>query len=148
MKVLVCGGRYYRKPSVIAEVLGALHAEVPITRLIHGGAAGADTLGGMWATALGIPVDVYKADWHKHGRAAGPKRNTRMLVEGEPHLVVAFPGHEGTDNMVKQSYAKQKKTGELPFVLEVNETMLPGQLAIIAKVLAAHFSHDGKPKID
>jgi hypothetical protein len=31
---------------------------------------------------------------------AGPIRNQRMLVEGKPDLVVAFPGGKGTAGMV------------------------------------------------
>lgn len=35
--------------------------------------------------------------------AAGPIRNSRMLREGKPDLVLAFPGHGGTADMVKQA---------------------------------------------
>ena len=45
---------------------------------------------------------VCHADWEKHGKAAGPKRNKRML-EWKPDLVVAFPGGKGTANMVQQA---------------------------------------------
>ena len=48
----------------------------------------------------GVPFDVYMADWKRLGRKAGPIRNQRMLVEGKPDLVVAFPGGKGTAGMV------------------------------------------------
>ena len=34
------------------------------------------------------------------GRKAGPIRNQRMLDEGKPDLVVAFPGGKGTNGMI------------------------------------------------
>ena len=39
----------------------------------------------------------------KHGNAAGPIRNQRMLDHGKPDIVVAFPGGSGTADMVKLS---------------------------------------------
>jgi hypothetical protein len=60
----------------------------------------ADTLAVEWATNRGVPFDVYMADWESLGRKAGPIRNQRMLVEGKPDLVVAFPGGNGTAGMV------------------------------------------------
>jgi hypothetical protein len=45
------------------------------------------------------------AEWESLGRKAGPIRNQRMLTEGKPALVVAFPGGKGTANMVAQARA-------------------------------------------
>jgi hypothetical protein len=45
----------------------------------------------------------FPADWGAHGKAAGHIRNTQMLVEARPALVVAFPGGAGTRNMIIQS---------------------------------------------
>jgi hypothetical protein len=120
IKVLVCGGRTYRNVSMVNLVLGALHDAVPIGRVIHGGAAGADTLGGIWARQNDIPVSVFRADWLAHGKAAGPRRTPRLLDEGEPDLVVAFLGGRGTADMVKRAEARLGKIG-LPFVMEVDE---------------------------
>ena len=72
------------------------------TFLIHGGASGADRLAGEWATANGVPYKVYSADW-SIGKAAGPMRNTRMLVEGKAQRVIAFAGGKGTGDMIKQA---------------------------------------------
>jgi hypothetical protein len=40
------------------------------------------------------------AEWERLGRKAGPIRNQRMLEEGKPDLVVAFPGGTGTAGMM------------------------------------------------
>lgn len=69
--------------------------------IIHGGARGADSLAAYWAAHSGVPFETYQADWKQHGRGAGPIRNKRMLSEGKPDLVVAFPGGSGTAHMVR-----------------------------------------------
>ena len=79
MRVLVCGGRDYTDRGAVFAALDELHAREPIALLIHGAARGADSLGGEWAAARGVPVQAFPADWKKHGRAAGPKRNQQML---------------------------------------------------------------------
>jgi hypothetical protein len=47
-----------------------------------------------------VPVDAYPAKWTTLKRAAGRERNARMLLEARPHFVIAFPGNDGTANMV------------------------------------------------
>ena len=103
MRVLVCGGRDYTDQRAVWDALDALHAKNPITLMIEGGATGADTLGYEWAVARGVLGVTFQADWKKYGRAAGPIRNTLMLTEGKPDLVIAFPGGRGTANMIEQA---------------------------------------------
>ncbi len=128
MRVLVCGGRAYgivpnavdqnlRPYAVVggidvktaeqaeAEknhmtwVLDRVHFNQPIDELIHGGAAGADSLAGEWAKANNVPVTIFPADWKKYGKLAGYVRNQQM-ANTHPDLCIAFPGGKGTENMV------------------------------------------------
>lgn len=102
MKVLVCGGRDFNNGARLRECLNALHDNLgPITLLVHGAAAGADSMAGTWATHRGVPVKAYPADWKKHGRSAGPIRNQQMLDAEKPDMVIAFPGGRGTAHMVR-----------------------------------------------
>lgn len=105
MRILVCGGRDFASAGVLEKFLDALHEgpRGPVDRLIHGGARGADTLAGEWAKQRGIDCIAYEANWALEGRAAGPIRNKRMLDEGNPDLVIAFPGGRGTANMTRQA---------------------------------------------
>lgn len=104
MKVLVCGGRDYDNWSEVEYQLGNIHRETPITQVIAGGAKGADTLAVMWARDEHIHINEFHADWKRHGRAAGPIRNKRMLDVGRPDLVVAFKGGKGTANMIRLAH--------------------------------------------
>lgn len=99
MRVLVCGGRHYRDWGAVSRALKRLHADTPISVLIHGGAPGADALADTWARLNGVPAQCFEAKWKEHGRAAGPIRNQQMLSDGHPDLVVAFPGGTGTADM-------------------------------------------------
>jgi len=75
--------------------------------VIEGEATGADTLARETAKLLDLPFEPYPAQWEKYGRAAGPIRNSQMLLEGKPNAVVAFHTNlaqsKGTANMVNQA---------------------------------------------
>ena len=101
VRVLVCGGRDFSDTEFAYRVLGEAHAAIGIDVVIEGDARGADRIAGYWARKNGVDNLKFRADWKKHGRAAGPIRNRQMLREGKPDLVIAFPGGVGTADMVK-----------------------------------------------
>ncbi len=102
MIVAVTGGRDFND---IERVRRALYRLDPTpTLLLHGAAAGADTLAAQVAEELGIPTEAYPADWDKFGRTAGPRRNEEMISR-KPDLLLAFPGATGTRNMTRQAIA-------------------------------------------
>lgn len=103
MRVLVCGGRDFNNPAWLTITLDELSRGSGWTTIIEGGAKGADRQAREWAVASGIFVQTFRADWMAHGRAAGPLRNSRMLDEGQPDIVVAFPGGRGTADMMRQA---------------------------------------------
>lgn len=98
--VLVCGGREYADWTTLHDVMGSIHHDRRITKIIHGCARGADEMAGRWADLVDIPARKYYADWKTHGKAAGPIRNQEMLDDGRPDLVIAFPGGRGTADMI------------------------------------------------
>lgn len=103
MRVLVCGGRDFDDHLAYAWLereLNKFHQLHWIDVLIHGEAPGADTLAGVWAMEHGVEVESYAADWQMYGKSAGAIRNRRMLMEGNPGYVFAFPGGRGTSNMI------------------------------------------------
>jgi hypothetical protein len=121
--ILVCGGRNYDDREKLFEMLEQSLQAVTLAgrsfTLVHGGAAGADSLSDEWATVRKIcneggVVKVYKADWQTHGRAAGPIRNIKMLTESKPDLIIAFKGGRGTAHMMQIG-----KAAGVP-ILEVN----------------------------
>jgi YspA, cpYpsA-related SLOG family len=89
----------YRELDALQESDG------PLT-VIQGGAPGADALAQRWAYIRAprqqITLVTMPADWERHGKAAGPIRNAKMLEE-KPDLVLAFPGGKGTADLVRKA---------------------------------------------
>lgn len=122
MRVLVCGGRDFNNYTTVCNALNSLFAEADIDLVIHGAAAGADSLAKNWAEEHDIKTLPFPAKWDDletppvvrrfrrydgapYNAAAGGVRNQKMLDEGKPDLVVAFPGGSGTADMVRRAKA-------------------------------------------
>ena len=117
MRVLVCGGRDFDNYVFVRDTLYALCDEfglwypedeygntLPTVEIIHGGCpSGADKCADEFAIVNWCKFQEFKADWDKHGRAAGPIRNQKMLEEGRPDLVLAFRGGRGTADMNRRA---------------------------------------------
>lgn len=107
MRVLVCGSRDWTNASVIRMTMAWLSRNSVI---IHGDCRGADRIAADAAKKMGYEVIAYPADWHTHGKAAGPIRNQQMLDEGRPELVIAFTDDlsrsRGTADMVRRARLK------------------------------------------
>lgn len=103
MRVLVCGGRDFDDWGLLDYILSETDKNCPISEIIHGDAKGADFLARVWARWKGITEVRFPANWNEHGRSAGPIRNKQMLDVGMPQIVIAFPGGNGTQDMVQQS---------------------------------------------
>lgn len=114
--VLVCGGRKFNDYTLLKKALDQLLIErgwitepdeygnfLPNVKIIEGGMTGADDLANQYAVTNWCHFKTYEADWRKYGNAAGPIRNQKMLDEGKPDLVVAFPGGRGTADMVDRA---------------------------------------------
>jgi hypothetical protein len=113
-RVLICGGRDFNDRDFIHNTLCALTIKRgPFTVVIHGAATGADHEGMIWAQMMGIKHLPMAADWRKHGKAAGPIRNQRMIDDGKPDLVIAFPGGRGTADMVRRARSAKIEVMEI-----------------------------------
>lgn len=99
MIYLICGGRDFLDYQKLSSVLEVRIGSDDV--VIHGGARGADKMAGTWAASQGVHTAEVKALWSHSGKAAGPLRNSAMLLL-RPDLCIAFPGGAGTRNMVQQ----------------------------------------------
>jgi hypothetical protein len=97
MKVLVCGSRDWDNVSLIEDEL----KKIKITKLISGGARGADKIAENYALKNSIQTEIYYPDWNKYGKYAGPKRNEDM-VKSIPDIILAFQKDKsrGTQNTI------------------------------------------------
>ena len=111
-RVIVCGGRDFTDRDMLFSELDMHNADWgPFELIIEGGQrtrdpatdeyiGGADYWAAVWAHERGIDCKTFEANWKKHGRAAGPIRNQQMIDEGKPDLIIAFPGGQGTRDMI------------------------------------------------
>lgn len=113
-RVLVCGGRDYRDADRVFMELEYLDSAFGVAAIIHGGASGADSLAAKWAVMRRVPAEAFFAFWERDGKAAGPIRNARMLNDGKPDMVLAFPGGRGTDDMVRKAMAAGVPVVQIP----------------------------------
>lgn len=113
MRILVCGGRDWTDTEAVYRFLDKLLLSEQIDAVIEGDARGVDRIAGFWARRNKIDNLKFRADWSAHGKAAGPIRNQKMLDEGKPDLVVAFPGGRGTADMVARAKRANIKTYEV-----------------------------------
>lgn len=90
--VVVTGGRDYGDKASVYKALDVINP----SRVVHGGARGADALAAAWAAERGIECVCEPAEWGRLGVLAGQWRNIRMLEKHRPDLVLAFPGGAGT----------------------------------------------------
>lgn len=98
MIVAVVGSRTFADEKLLDETLSEFHAKNPITKIVSGGARGADSLAEKWARGKGIPVTVYPAEWEKYGRRAGMIRN-RLIIADCQHCIAFWDGvSRGTKN--------------------------------------------------
>lgn len=126
MRVIVCGDRHWgviedtasdadtiramsQRRMVIARI-EELSRSTAHVQVIVGGAKGADLCAEAAARALHLDVRVVKAQWHKHGKSAGPRRNQKML-DLNPDLVIAFHQDLRTSKGTRDMVLRAEKAG-------------------------------------
>lgn len=106
MITLVTGGRDFIDAQFVIDTMNRVNELLPISKLVHGGADGLDTMVGVWAEASGILTvaePIPPEQWQRLGGRAGNARNALMLRKHNPQVLIAFVGHSGTLDMVKRA---------------------------------------------
>ena len=84
-----------------------------ITKIISGGAKGADTLAEKYAKENNIPFECYPAEWDKFGKKAGMIRNKTMIDKSEFCIFFLDGKSKGTEGAI--SYAKKMNKNYIVF---------------------------------
>ena len=108
-KVLVTGSRTWKDEFIIHNELNTLLAKFPQNlTLVHGGAAGADSIAHNWALANHVNTEVWEANWELHGKKAGPIRNNMMIKSGADYSLAFL---ENNSSGTLHAIAALKKAG-------------------------------------
>lgn len=108
-RIIIAGGRDFNDYNLLKEKVDNLISEKRKTHQIYilsGKARGADSLGEKYANENGLNIVEFPADWDKHGKSAGYKRNLEM-AENADALIAFWDGDSrGTKHMI--DIAKEK----------------------------------------
>jgi len=123
VRVVVTGDRWLERRDLVLKTLNELTL---IETLAHGGCRdprthqlrGVDKVAAEWAIhEAKIPCTEYPADWGTWGLRAGPVRNTIMLLDFKPTLVLGFPGPvpKGTLDCMRKARRMGIEVREFPY---------------------------------
>lgn len=134
MKVVIAGSRKFdTQDSYHLVSYAVLRSGYNITEVVSGHADGIDKAGEMWAiyepnimldgdkiVVKELPIKIFKADWKKHGKAAGPIRNEEMAKYADAAIIIWDGESKGTLNTIEH-FQRLKKPYYLMVVEEMKE---------------------------
>ena len=104
-RVIVCGCRHFADRELCFGMLDSFLQGKENVEIVTGHAKGADLFAEEHAKEKGIELKVFRPDWKRYGRGAGPIRNREMLAyaeEGVPIVIAFWDGKsKGTGNMIE-----------------------------------------------
>ncbi len=82
-RILITGSRDWPDQDLLERAIKrAATISEPDAVLVHGDCRGVDHDAARVWKSLGKRVEAHPADWHTHGKAAGPIRNKQMVELG------------------------------------------------------------------
>jgi hypothetical protein len=101
MKVIIAGSRTFNDLDTLTKTCDYYLQNQKEIEIVSGTAAGADTLGEMYALTRNYPVKRFPAEWKKYGKAAGYLRNEEMAKYADA-LIAFWDGiSKGTGHMIR-----------------------------------------------
>lgn len=110
-RIVVAGCRNYENYEEAKEYIEYCISEIKNKYklvFVSGGCRGADVIGERFAIQKGYKIERYLAEWDKHGKSAGPKRNEKMAQIAD--FVICFwdGKSRGTKSMVDLAHKYNK----------------------------------------
>ena len=127
LRVIIAGSRDFNdyellKKSAI-EIITKKTMLPDLTRIISGGARGADTLGERFANEMGLEISRFIPDWDGLGKRAGYVRNAEMakfaVEDDNDGMLIAF--WDGQSRGTKHMIDLAKRYGLEVYVVNYKE---------------------------
>lgn len=106
-KLIVAGSRNFDDYDFLKDTLDhLLQNKLPNVVIVSGNARGADVLGEKYAVERGLDIAEFPAEWDKHGKSAGYRRNVEMADYSDACVVFWDGVSKGSKHMA--DIAKKK----------------------------------------
>jgi len=109
MNIGIVGSRSFDNYGYMVSVLTPYLKIGIIDLIISGGAAGADSLAKKFAKEHGLKYKEFKAHWNVYGKAAGYKRNVKIVDASEMIIVFWDGSSKGTKHTIDLAKEKGKE---------------------------------------
>ena len=111
MKLAIVGSRTFSNYGLLAEtIFNKLCPLDFITKIVSGGAKGADSLGVDFAENNNISTLTFPAEWNKYGKRAGYLRN-QTIVDNCDMVLAFWDGQSrGTADTINKAKIAKKPT--------------------------------------
>lgn len=117
MRLAVVGSRGFDDYEILSVVIDELRKKYDIDTIVSGGAKGADKLAEYYADLNNLNLDIYPADWDKHGKKAGFIRNIEIWKNAD--FGVAF--WDGVSRGTAHSFEISEKQHKDLFVFDFSK---------------------------
>lgn len=113
--IAIVGSRTFTDYNFAKKKINAIFKKYSITptKIISGGAQGADKVAEQYAHEYKIPIQIMKADWQKFGKSAGPIRNQEIVKLVD--VIIAF--WDGKSRGTKNTIDTAKKLNKQVIVV-------------------------------
>lgn len=115
MKIIIAGSRTFNNYKLLCEKADRILQNQSEIMIVSGGAAGADKLGERYAKERGYQCVIMKADWERHGRQAGYKRNVEMANFADGLIAFWNMESRGTKHMIETMNQQAKPVRAINF---------------------------------
>lgn len=110
-RIVIGGCRTFTDYDVFKEYLDGFFLNLRQNHqivILSGHCRGVDAMAEKYAKENGFSLEIHPAEWEKYGRAAGPKRNEKMVLLAD--CVIAFwdGKSRGTKSLISFAEDRQK----------------------------------------
>ena len=111
MKYAVIGSRDFNNYAVLENELD----KHQISKIVSGGAKGADQLAERYAQEKSILIQIFKPDWTKYGKSAGVIRNKEIISNCDAVIAFWDGKSKGTKSSIDFANKKEKQVAVMAF---------------------------------
>ena len=106
VKAMLACGKHFADADFIVASLARARIDHDIATIVHGGHQANGATIETWCREHDVHIVRYPANRLKHGRRAEDIRNSFMLQDSRPDLVIALPGGASTRSLINRAIAQ------------------------------------------